>query len=84
MSALGPGCVKTREKSSHKKNDLSEQPLRDFLKVGKGHPTHENFNFLRFYTAWAVSGRPAIKKQAINHEKQATSAGCPERVVLCG
>ena len=54
---MGPGCVKTREKSSNKKIDLSERPLCDFLEVGKGDPTHENFKFLRFYTAWVGSGR---------------------------
>ena len=53
MSACGPGCVKTREKSSNEKIDLSKRPLRDFLEVGKGHPTNEYFEFLRFYTAWA-------------------------------
>jgi hypothetical protein len=51
MSALGPGCVKTRRKSENKKVGLSERPLCDFLGVGKGDPTRENLKFLRFYTA---------------------------------
>jgi TonB family protein len=65
---MGPGCVKTREKSSHKKIELSERPQRDFLKVGKGHPTHENFNFLRFYTAWVGTdlSRPSLDFQPVN------------------
>ncbi len=50
-SAFGPGCVKTRMKSDNKKIGLSERPLCDFLQTGKGNPTHENFKFLRFYTA---------------------------------
>ena len=55
-SGGGPGCVKSRKNSAQEKIDLSEPPLRDFLDAGKGHPTHENFVFLRFYTASAEIG----------------------------
>ena len=58
-SAIGPGCVKTSRKFENEKIDLSERPLRDFLEIGKGHPTHENFEFFRFYTAWTLSRRTA-------------------------
>lgn len=56
-AAFDPGCVKTREKSSNKKIDFSERPLRDFRKVGGGYPTHEIFKFWRFYTAFTHCGR---------------------------
>ena len=50
-----PRLCKTREKSSNKKIDLSKRPLGDFPEVGKGYPTHEYVEFLRFYTAWTQS-----------------------------
>lgn len=55
MTATGPGCVKTQKNSVIEKNDLVERPLRDILDKGNAHPTHENFLFLRFYTASAES-----------------------------
>ena len=54
---IGPDCVKTQKNSACEKIDLLERPLRDFLSIGNGHPTHENFVFLRFYTASAKCGR---------------------------
>lgn len=55
-AARGPGCVKTKKNSERGKNDLSERSPRDFLGAGNGHPTHEYFEFLRFYTASAING----------------------------
>jgi hypothetical protein len=57
LAAIGRGCVKTQKKSAHEKFGFLEPSLCDFLGVGDGHPTRENFMFLRFYTAWAKSGR---------------------------
>lgn len=48
---------KNAKKIVEQKIDLSEPPIRDILKVGRGHPTHEKFKFLRFYTVCAKSGR---------------------------
>jgi hypothetical protein len=56
LAAPGRGCVKTRKNSVHIKTGLSKRPLPDFLDIGNGHPTRENFMFLRFYTASAVCG----------------------------
>jgi hypothetical protein len=62
VSALGPGCVKTSGKIANKKIGRSKRSLWDFLRVGKGNPTHENFKFLRFYTASVVSGLSHTEK----------------------
>ena len=53
MSTLGRGYMKTQKNSAPQKNGLLKRPQRDFFGVGNGHPTHENFVFLRFHTAWA-------------------------------
>jgi hypothetical protein len=50
-----PTVCKNAGKIVGQKIDLSERPVRDFLRVGKGNPTRENFETLRFYTAWAKS-----------------------------
>lgn len=47
MSALGPGCVK-RRKSVGTEIHCSERTLCDFLGIGNGYPTHENFVFSVF------------------------------------
>jgi hypothetical protein len=52
-----PRLCKNAEKSAHEKSGFLEPPLCDFLGIGNGHPTRENFMFLRFYTAWTQSGR---------------------------
>jgi hypothetical protein len=57
QAAIAPGCVKTQKNSVREKIDLSEPPLRGFLDAGNGHPTHEYFVFLRFYTASPQSRR---------------------------
>jgi hypothetical protein len=64
-SVIDRGCVKTQKKSAHEKIGFLEPPLCDFLGVGNGHPTRENFMFLRFYTAWTQSGRSAKNNQKI-------------------
>ena len=55
-SLNGPGCVKMQKNSAREKFGRSARPLSDFLSAGNGHPTNENFVFLRFYTASANSG----------------------------
>jgi len=63
-TATGLGCVKTQKNSSSEKIDLLERPLRDFLGIGNGHPTHENFVLLRFYTVSASSSHWSQESQA--------------------
>jgi hypothetical protein len=54
-SAFGQGGVKSEIDSSLATPDLSERPLRRFLKVGNGKETPEITRISRFYTAWAKS-----------------------------
>jgi hypothetical protein len=57
--------------------DLSERPLRDFLEVGRGDPTHKNFKFLRFYTAWADLGRSVYGNCRLEADIALTIRGKP-------
>jgi len=63
--------VKTQKNSAHRKIDLLKRPPRDFLNIGNGHPTYENFMFLRFHTASATNG-PTEKcsKAAVAHFRE--------------
>lgn len=49
-------CVKTQNKFVARKIDLSRPPLYDFIDTGKGVPTHDFLQILRFDTASTRSG----------------------------
>jgi hypothetical protein len=66
-TASDPDCVKTREKSSNKKIDLLELPLRVFLDIGKGHPNHGYFKFLRFTQPGPIAdGRLRLPERSVD------------------